>query len=117
MCASRASASVSSARAERRNVRLTTQDGRVFEFDFVRVEGDSLTGYRRRDVEGAIEDYASVRFALTELSAVSARSVDWYRTGLIGGGVIAAAAVAGLSRSNDNSPGGSTSPGGPGRGP
>ena len=105
------------ARSERKNVRLTTLDGRVYEFDYIQVAGDSLTGYKRRDTEGAVDDYASLRLALADLASVSARSVDWYRTGLIGGGVIAAVAVAGLSHSSSDSSEPPSSPGGPGRGP
>jgi hypothetical protein len=88
---------------ERKNVRIVTRDGLKFEFDFVTVDSDSLVGYRHRDVEGLADEYATVRIPLDDISALSARHLDWYRTGLIGGGVIAAIVAHGLTGS-DNQP-------------
>jgi len=97
---------------ERRHVRLVTRTGLSYEFDYVKVAGDSLLGYRRRDVGGPAEDYATLAVPLEDVARLSARGVDWYRTGLIGGGVLAAVVAAGLSGRSDNSSGSETSGGG-----
>jgi hypothetical protein len=95
---------------ERRHVRIETVEGLRYEFDFARFSVDSVRGFRRLDIEGPVDTYAEVGLDLAELSKLSMRRVDWYRTGLIGGGVLAAVVVAGLSTSSssddDNSSGG-----------
>jgi hypothetical protein len=96
--------------SERRHVRLVTRDGLVYEFDYVTVSGDTLTGYRHQDTPGAIEEYATMNVALEEVQKLSKRSIDWTRTGLIGGGVIAAFVVKGLN--DDEPPPPSSDPGG-----
>ena len=103
------------AKPERKNVRLETREGLVYEFDYVQVAGDSLTGFRRRDIEGPFDEYGQLAVPLDQVAKLSARGVDWYRTSLIGGGVIAAVVVAGLSASNNNNP--SQGGGGGGKGP
>jgi hypothetical protein len=105
------------AEPERKHVRVVTRDGLVYEFDYMTVNGDSLTGYRRRDTEGPIEDYATLQVAFEEVQKLSARSIDWTRTGLIGGGVIAAFVVKGMSNSSSSSDEGGESGGGGGRVP
>lgn len=92
------------ARPERHDVRVEMQDGRVFELDLMKVDADTLVGYRRRDVEGPFDEFGTVRLPLSEVSRLSVRGVDWYRTGLIGGGVLAAVVAAGLSGSKSSSP-------------
>jgi hypothetical protein len=86
---------------ERKNVRLLTSENLAYEFDYINVEGDTLVGYRQRDASGAVEDYAEVRIPLEGVASLSVRSVSWYRTGLVGGGVIAALVVRGLTNTND----------------
>jgi len=99
---------------ERKDVRLLTRDGLRYEFDYVSVGGDSLVGYRHRDVEGPAEEYATVRVPLDDVAQLASRRLDWYRTGLIGGGVIAALVARGLTGSNNNGEG--PIPGGGGKG-
>ena len=82
---------------ERKDVRVVTRAGLQYEFDFARFEGDTLVGYRRRDVEGPIPDYATLRIALDDVARVSSREVDWTRTAIIGGGVAAVGIAAGLA--------------------
>jgi hypothetical protein len=103
------------ARTERKNVRITTREGLEYEFDFVRVESDTLIGFRERTVEGVVPEMAVLRVAMDDVSTLSVRGIDWYRSGLVGGGVLAALVAAGLaggSGSDDDTP---TSGGGPGR--
>jgi hypothetical protein len=95
------------ARPERRDVAVETRDSLSYEFEFVRVSGDSLVGYRRRDVEGRFDEYDAMGLPFDQIVRLSARRVDWYRTGLIGGTAIAAIVISALSRSNG---GGSTTP-------
>ena len=100
------------ARPERKDVRVHTRDGLVYEFDYARVHDDSLTGFRRRDVEGRFDEYASQGMALDDIDKLSSRSIDWYRTGLIGGGVLAVVIVGGLNAVGRNNGGEPTSGGG-----
>ena len=102
---------------ERQHVRLQTQEGLTYEFDFVRVEGDSLAGFRRQELPGPVDDYATLRVPLDDVAKLSARGLDWYRTGLIGGGVIAAVVAAGLSSAKNSSPPGDNGGGGGGKVP
>ena len=83
-----------------RPVRVVTRGGADFEFDSARIESDSLVGVRRREVQGPIDEFETVRLPLDEVAAISSRRIDWYRTGLVAGtaaAVIAATiALAGL---------------------
>jgi len=83
---------------ERRGVRIETRDGLVYDFDYASFSGDSLTGYRHRsDVEGPVDQTVSFRVALDDIEHLTTRRLDWYRTGLVGGSVLAGVLVAGLS--------------------
>ena len=95
---------------------VETSDGLVYEFDYVSLRGDSLVGYRRRDVEGDIADYTAVPMPLGDISRMSARGVDWRRTSLIGVGAAAVVVAVGLSASNQNNSGSGSSGGGKGGG-
>jgi hypothetical protein len=102
-------------RPERRNIRVETREGLVYDFDFVRVHGDSLIGFRRLEVESPFDEFGQLGFATDDIQRLSARGIDWKRTGLVGGGVIAAVVAAGLTtRSSDD---GGSGDGGPGRVP
>ena len=104
------------ARAERKDVRVVTRDGLVYEFDFVRLHADSLVGYHRRDAEGAFDEFATVPLPLDDVTRMSARGVDWRRTGVIGGSALAAVVAAGLTVGTHGSGGRSSSGGGKGGG-
>jgi hypothetical protein len=86
------------ARTERRDVRLVTREGLKYEFDYMRVEGDTLFGYRHREVEGPVEEFGSLHVALDDVSQLEARRVDWLRTGLIGATAASGVVVAGVIR-------------------
>jgi hypothetical protein len=101
------------ARTGRKSVRVETIDGLVYEFDWAEVDGDSLVGYRSRpDVEGPVDQVAVVRVSLGDVNRLTSRELDWRRTGLIGGGIVAGALALGLRSvlRHDNSDG--TSSGG-----
>lgn len=100
---------------ERKGVRIETRDGLVYDFDYAAFTGDSLTGYRHRsDVEGPVDQTSTFRIALDDIEHLTTRRLDWYRTGLVGGSVLAGVLVAGLggpaARPSDT--GGGTSGGG-----
>lgn len=97
------------AREERRRVAVDTHEGQHYEFDYARFDSDTLFGYRRRDTEGAFEEFESIPIPLEGVAKLSARRVDWYRTGLIGGGVLAAVVGVALAK-HVGSGGGSSKP-------
>lgn len=101
---------------ERRHVRIETQEGLEYEFDFARFSADSVTGFRRLDVAGPVDTYAEISLGYEDLSKLATRRVDWYRTGLIGGGVLAAVVAAGLTVTQKND-GSDNTGGGGGRPP
>ena len=106
------------AQNERRAVRVLTRDSLSYEFDYATISGDSLVGFRRQDQEGGgpVPEYTSLAMPLDNIEKLSARKVDWYRTGLIGGLGVLAVAGAGLAKNGING-GGTESPGGnPGKG-
>jgi hypothetical protein len=86
------------AAAERRHVAVDTREGLHYEFDYARFGSDTLTGFRERDTEGPIAEYATLAIPLDEVTRLSARRLDWYRTGLLGGASLAAVVVAALAR-------------------
>ena len=91
------------ARPERKTVRVITRDGLQYEFDYATFTSDSMTGFRHRpEVEGPVDQLATVRFALDDIQRLDARVVDWTRTALIGGGVVAGAVTVGLAKGQKN---------------
>jgi hypothetical protein len=100
------------AEQDRRDVHLTTREGLAYEFDYVHVDGDTLTGFKRRDIEGPIDEYASLRIALDDVARLEARGVDWKRTTIVGGSIAVVVAAAGLAVANKNSGSGNEGSGG-----
>jgi hypothetical protein len=99
------------ARPERKGVRVETREGLVYEFDSATFDPDSLTGYRlRTEVEGPVDEVAVVRIALDDITRMRTRRLDWYRTGLVGGSVLAGVVAVGLAQANRGS---DAPPGGP----
>jgi hypothetical protein len=83
---------------ERHGVRVETRDGLVYDFDYASFTADSLTGYRNRtELDGPVEQTVALSVALDDIEHLTTRKVDWYRTGLIGGTVLATVLVAGLN--------------------
>jgi hypothetical protein len=83
--------------AERKGVRVETRDGLVYEFDWASFAGDTLVGYRNRpDVEGPVGQVTIVRVPFEDVQRLTARQLDWRRTGMVGGGVVASALALGL---------------------
>ncbi len=84
-------------RPERKGVTVETRDGLLYRFDRATFDADSISGYRERaDLEGPFGHVIRVRLALEDISRLSVRTIDWYRTGLVGGGVIGAAIGVGI---------------------
>lgn len=86
-----------------RPVHVVTSRGDGFDLDSARIDADSLFGYRRLDVQGAIDEFESVRLPLDEVASISVRRIDWYRTGLVG---VTAAAAIGVTAARAGSGGG-----------
>lgn len=85
-------------RVQGRPIRVVTRAGLGYELDAAKVEADTLVGYRRRDVQGPIDEFDTLRLPLDEVATISARRIDWYRTGLLGGLSMAAVVTVALSR-------------------
>ena len=102
---------------ERHAVRVETRDGLVYEFDYASFTADSLTGYRNRsELDGPVDQMVALRLSLDDIERLTTRKVDWTRTGLIGGTVLAGVLVAGLNgAAKPAEPSTSSSGGGGGR--
>ncbi len=81
------------ARAQDRPIRVVTSEGLSYELDAAKVEADTLVGYRRRDVQGPIDEFDTIRLPLEQVATISARRIDWRRTGLVGGASMAAIVI------------------------
>jgi len=105
------------AKSERNNVHLTTRDGLEYDFDYVRVSGDTLRGYRNGYDALGLEQTSSLEVPVANIAALTGRGVSWTRTLLIGGGVVAAVAAIGLAQSQGDPERDPNSSGGSGRPP
>ena len=98
---------------ERHSVRVETRDGLVYDFDYASFTADSLTGYRSRtEMDGPVDQTVALKLALDDVERLTTRKVDWTRTGLIGGTVLAGVLVAGLNGATKPAEPSSTSSGG-----
>ena len=88
---------------KRHDVRVEMTDGRVFEFDEVKVSGDTLTGFKRQDTESPIDDYATVHLPIGDVSRMDARGVDWNHTALLSALIVGVVVAVGLTVSANNS--------------
>jgi len=101
------------ARAQRRAVRVETQDGLVYDFDYARFSADSVVGFRERtDLDGSVGQVAQVPLALSDVSRVRARGVDWRRTALAGGGIVVGALIVTVAQARKSDPPPATGGGG-----
>jgi len=98
------------ARAQDRPVRVVTREGLNYELDAAKIEADTLVGYRRRDVQGPIDEFDTLRLPLNEVAMISARRIDWYRTGVIGALSMAAIVAVALGRRQSGSGSGAGQP-------
>ena len=64
------------ARPERRQVRIWTTDSLEYELDFARVQNDTLIGYRRRDVQGAVDEFDTLTLPERRLTVYRAMSAS-----------------------------------------
>ncbi len=85
-------------RAQERPIRVVTHEGLSYELDAGKIEADTLVGYRRRDVEGPIDEFDTIRLPLDDVATISARRIDWYRTGMVGGLSMAVIVAVAISR-------------------
>jgi hypothetical protein len=99
------------ARAERKRVRVRTLEGLAYEFDYAQIANDTLTGFTERDASGPVNEINTFRLPLDNVSTMAVREIDWYRTGLVGGGALAAIVAAGLTARNRHDTGGGESGG------
>src|SRR5512136_3082626 len=66
-------------RVPRQPVRVVTREGLSYQLDEARVDGDTLVGSRRRDVEGPVDEFDMLKLPLDQVASISARHIDWYR--------------------------------------
>jgi hypothetical protein len=83
---------------ERKDVEIETSSGERYVFETARFSADSLTGYRQRPGDGVFEQVDATALPLERVTRLQARRIDWYRTGLIGGVVLAGILAASLSQ-------------------
>ena len=93
---------------QRDHVRVVTRDGLLYDFDYATFAADSLTGFKRRDTESRVEEFAVLGLPLDQVAHIAARQIDWTRTGLVGGGVLLAVLVAAYRAAQNGSGGGSS---------
>ncbi len=94
-------------------VRVFTRDSLEYDLDSASLEADTLVGYRRRDVEGPVEEFDTIRLPLDRVATISARSIDWTRTGIVGGVTLVAIVASALAIHNQQTPPTESSGGGP----
>jgi hypothetical protein len=87
----------------RRDVVVETTDGRRLEFEESHAEGDTLVGYRRAD-EDTTRTLTETRLPFEQITRLSHKQVDKYRTGLVAGVVIVGVAVYALTKKKDEPP-------------
>ena len=88
------------ARPERKGTRVETVDGLVYEFDWASCTGDTLVGYRNHsEAEGPLDQVSVVRVPFADVQRLTARQLDWRRTGLVSGAVVASVVAVGLRTS------------------
>src|SRR5512141_1757144 len=85
------------ARVPEKPVRVTTRQGQEYEFEKASIQADTLVGFQRREVEGPIDEYVTVRLPLDDVTGIRARRLDWFRTGMIIGVGVVAVGAAGLA--------------------
>lgn len=101
---------------ERDHVRVVTREGLLYEFDYAKFAADSVVGFTRRDVESRVDEYAVFGMPLDQVARITTRQIDWFRTGLVGGGVLLAVLVAAY-KAKQKDEGGGSGGGGPIRPP
>ena len=101
-------------RSERKNVAIETSEGLHYEFETVKIGSDSLVGYHRHDSEGSFEEFDSVPLPLDQIRKLSARKIDWYKTGLVGGAGVGAVILGAIARRHGGSGTEPINPCGPG---
>ena len=101
------------AQPQRDHVRVVTRDGLLYEFDYATFREDSLVGFKRRDTESHVEDYASLGLSLDQVATMSTRQIDWVRTGLVGGVGLLIVLVGAYKASKSSNSGDGSSGGGP----
>jgi hypothetical protein len=99
------------AQPQRDHVRVVTSDGLLYEFDYATFGADSVVGFKRRDVESRVDEYASLGMPLALVANMATRQVDWVRTGLVGG-VILLGVLVGAYKASQAANGGNDSGGG-----
>jgi hypothetical protein len=104
------------AQPQRDHVRIVTRDGLLYEFDYATFQGDSIVGFKRREDQTHVADYASLGMPLEQVSHLATRQVDWVRTSLVGGVGLLVVLVGAYKASQANN-GGTDSGGGGGRPP
>ena len=97
---------------ERNHVRVVTNDGLLYEFDYAQFGADTVTGFKRRDTEDRVEEYASLAFPLGNVAQLAIRQVDWQRTGLLGGLILIGVLVGAYTATQNNNGGGNSGGGG-----
>ena len=95
---------------ERRDVVVNTRDGKHVEFDSAHFGPDTLIGYHRREDETEFADYEGRPIPLDDVTKISAKRVDWRRTGALIALAVGAGIAVLVNQHSSKSTGGSSDP-------